>query len=166
MVTLKVRRAESWEEIERAASKEIAETCIGPNMANLEGAKLTWDMHAIGDNPNVIYFIISATEQIHESDQSSSDVVKGYIRLHKATYASDLPTTWVIDYIKPLQYTSVIQVASLVPGTILVRRFNTQDDIFTRGWPKITLGFPRLDEYPYHLKISRETEYLVVPKFP
>jgi hypothetical protein len=162
--TLEVTRAEIWEQIEEAAGPEGASTCIGCSKPNWNKAKNTWEQFGIGDNPDVLYFIVHAKNHGFFGKTPTIDIL-GYVRLLNTTQDRQLLATWVVDFVRPSSYTPIILASQQLRGTVLAPRFGTTDDICTLGWSNVTTAFPKITEYPYRIRSGEECTYLVVPKY-
>lgn len=157
-----VMKATSWVEVEIAA--KAAETCIRPNAGSKESwqvAKCTWDQHALGSNPNLIYFLICVP--YCPPDGPIEKVIKGYMRLFRINEKEDTHPMWAIDLTRPFAYTPVILAAQqMAPATLVIKRFSTTDDICVRHWPVISATYPRLNTYLDHRQNGQEDDWLVV----
>jgi len=151
-----VSRATEWDQVEKAA--KVAKACIAPDhLINWNKAKDTWEEFALGDNPAVIYYLIS-------TENRSEPNLLGYMRLMLAHNGGFGPLTWLVDYCTPFSYGAVVLASQETEGTVLVPSRATDDSAFTTSWPKLTLEITALERYPYHRHRVHENTWLLVPK--
>ena len=156
-LSLIVRRATEWVQIEEAAV--VANACISPeHLINCTKAKETWEEFALGDNPAVIYYLISADDRFEQN-------LLGYIRLMLGHNGGLGPLTWLVDYCTPFSYQAVVLASQETEGAVLVPSRETDDSAFTKPWPKLTLAVAALERYPYHQHRVHENTWLLVVGF-
>lgn len=149
-----VYQATKWPQVEAIAA--LRSVCIQPNASNWLRAKETWDVHQKADE---IRYYLRDPDPIPPQPKDAGQK-GGYVRVLRVSQSIALRPTWVADYVLPPQTALVLEVAALLDGTLLVKRWASQGDV---DWPMITARWPRLDDYPYHFSNSTECEWLVVP---
>jgi len=143
----KIARAETWEQIEEAAT--IASRCIRPGSGmNWAGAKKTWEEF----QDKTVYFLIKR--------DSYPFPVEGYARLFNTSEGMTPNPTWAIDFMFPTSGEVPILIADELPGNVLVKPF-FGSDVVTRHWPKLNIAL-NIPPAPYTVAKNKAAEWLVV----
>jgi len=149
-----VTEATEWEPIDQIA-RELGK-CIPGGAPNHEKAKRTWDIFY--EQGQVKYFLVA--KEVEGVGQRTC----GYVRL----FMVSPPTTpkdqqaWTVDYVCPSSFRSVIKVAEALEGTVMAKLFTAGDSDMVADCPKLYVGWPRLDMFPYHVQGSGESSYVVI----
>lgn len=151
MAKYRVVQAQSWEEVEAVAL--VVNSCIRLTGSNWQGAKRTWEEFAQGGD--VVYFLVQDAYVPHN--------IQGYCRLFRVNRSKYLPSTYVLDFVKPSDYEIVMLVARALEGSVLVKMFSAPGDVFVSAWPRVSVVLPAVEQFPYRLRSAGETDYLVVP---
>lgn len=133
----KVTKAETWDEIDAAAS--VNTRCIRGGANNNVKARQTWEVFSVTDD--CIYFIIRLIV---------GSTLAGYVRLLCVSASMGSQRTYVTDFVSPSLYEPVILVAQTMEGTVLVKDFSVEDNLLVAKWPRFSATWPKLDRYPYH----------------
>jgi hypothetical protein len=150
----------SWVEVERVAATPGIVTCIRSDGAgdigpNHDRAREAWEQHY----PKALRYFCLIDGDRYET--------VGYVRiLCPSTGETLTPSTWCLDFGKPLDYQAIRAVAKLIkPAVLLTKKSttNSKNADLTVDWPAISAAFPQLDRYSYRIQTGAESSWLLVP---
>jgi len=141
--TYSVTRVSDFSEVMPVANR--LGKCIGSHGANHPNAQKSWDIFG---ETELAYLLVRRRGE-------SEDI--GYIRMLKV--GAD---TWVVDYVCPSSFEIVVLAAEQLEGTVLAKQYTAGDSGMVDACPRIMVGFPRLDRFPYRIQRPEESTYIVV----